>query len=344
MNRLPLVASFAAAALVAALAPANVRVALAAPAPSASPTIAPTDVPTATPTPEPTPRPHHLTVTPVPLRPKLPRPSPKPTPSPSPTPSLTPSPSPSPSPAGKAPHATAAPKPSATPQAAATSTPSPAPTATPSPKPTRAPRVSPSRKASPTPPPEAQTASPETITIPTPEPTARPTPPAQPTVPQSLADPGVQNTLHRNIRELAQLGWLAGTWRAHSFTDLGDGRSRDAGMNTYVFGLTLHNRWFFGADGKASDFLYITYDPFAHHWVLLRFQDNPSYGIWLSDAGWKGNRIVFESSFSTANGRQYHRRLTIIHKDARDFGLYDEEQLPNGSWTSDDAIELTKIQ
>jgi len=159
---------------------------------------------------------------------------------------------------------------------------------------------------------------------------------------QTLSDPSVQSIVHRPIRQLSQISWMAGTWRASNSEHIGVGRMRYLGLNTYVFGFTMHGRWLFGADGKASDFLYITYDPFAHRWVLARLQGNPSYGIWLSQAGWKGNRIVFETTLSYANGHAYHRRLTIIHKDARTFGIYDEEQLPDGSWTADDAVELTK--
>jgi hypothetical protein len=190
--------------------------------------------------------------------------------------------------------------------------------------------------------PEATPAGP--APIPTLGPTAPPLVPFQPSVPQSLRDPNVQSVLHHDIRQLSQIAWMAGTWRARNIQEMGDGRPRDVGMNTYVFGFTMHGRWLFGADGKADDFMYLTYDPFAHRWVLMRFQGNPSYGIWLSDGGWKGNRIVFETTFSYANGREYHRRLTIIHKDARTFGIYDEEQVPDGSWIADDAVELTKQQ
>lgn len=181
---------------------------------------------------------------------------------------------------------------------------------------------------------------------PTPIPTAKPTPrpiaPEQPTVPDSIDDPTVRGIIARPIRELGQFGWLVGTWHAHDVEEHADGTSRDRGLTTYVFGTTMKGRYIFGADGKASDYLYVTFDPFARHWVLVRFEENPSYGIWISETGWQGNRIEFLSNVSYANGRQYRRRLTIIHKDARTFGIYDEEQLPNGSWTPDDAVELTR--
>ncbi len=180
--------------------------------------------------------------------------------------------------------------------------------------------------------------------IPTLAPTEPPITPLQPSLLQTLSDPNVQSVVHHSIRQLSQISWMSGTWRAHNSERVGVGRSRDLGLNTYVFGFTMHGRWLFGADGKASDFIYITYDPFAHRWALARLQGNPSYGIWISEGGWKGNRIVFETTFSYANGHPYHRRLTIIHKDARTFGIYDEEQLPDGSWTADDAVELTKQQ
>lgn len=190
----------------------------------------------------------------------------------------------------------------------------------------------------------APTPTPTALTtpIPTQKPTPRPVAPFQPTVPQSLEDPNVQAILHRSIRQLSSFGWLNGTWRAHNVEELGNGRQKDLGANTYVFAQTMKGRWIFGADGKASDYFYLTYDPFAQHWTLVRMNSNPSYGIWISDSGWHGNSIDFTSSYSYANGRQYRRRITIIHKDARTFGIYDEEQLSDGSWTGDDAVEFTK--
>ena len=159
-----------------------------------------------------------------------------------------------------------------------------------------------------------------------------------------MDDPNVIGIIGRPIRELAAFGWMIGTWRAHNVEQLPDGKSRDLGLNTYIFALTMKNRWLFGADGKASDEFSITYDPFARRYVLVRLEGNPSYGIWVSGAGWRGNSIVFTSNFSYANGRQYRRRITIIHKDARTFEIFDEEQVPDGSWTADDAVELTKQQ
>ncbi len=159
-----------------------------------------------------------------------------------------------------------------------------------------------------------------------------------------MSDPNVINIIARPIRELSHFGWMSGTWRAHNVEELPDGKRRDLGINTYIFAFTMKGRWLFGADGKAQDEFYITYDPFANRYVLLRIEGDPSYGIWVSESGWRGNAIVFTSNFSYANGRQYRRRITIIHKDARTFGIYDEEELPDGSWTADDAVELTKQQ
>ncbi len=340
MNRFPLAASLVAAALVAALAPASPQ---ATPEPPGAPS----------PTPSATYRPHHLTVTPVPLRPRLPRVTPLPIPTPAPTPAPTlepteaPTPEPSPTPGRRRGRATAAPVPPVptfAPTPVPTLLPPPEPTPIPTARPTRAPRrhaPTPSPTAPPTQTPAPETPAPiGTLPLPTEPPLA----PAQPSVTQSFEDPRVQSIIGRPIRELSQIRWMTGTWRARNSENLGAGRSRSLGVNTYVFGFTMHGRWLFGADGKASDFMYITYDPFAHRWVLMRFQGNPSYGIWLSESGWKGNRIVFVTTYSYANGRAYHRRLTIIHKDARSFGIYDEEQLPDGSWTADDAVELNKEQ
>jgi len=207
----------------------------------------------------------------------------------------------------------------------------PAPTPTPSPTPSPVPTAVPPVTAQPT-------------VIPTARPTPRPVAPFQPSIPQSLEDPNVQSILHRQIAQLSQLSWMTGTWRAHNVEELGDGRQHDLGLNTYVFAPIMKGRWMFGGDGKGTDFFYITYDPFAQRWTLVRLNETPAYGIWISDRGWRGNSISFTTTYSYAVGRQYARRLTIIHKDARTWGIYDEEQLSDGSWTGDDAVELTKQQ
>jgi hypothetical protein len=228
----------------------------------------------------------------------------------------------------------------------ATPTPTPSPTETPTPPPDFR-RKGGKARETPIPSPElteASAAMPAAATIPTQRPTPRPLAPFQPTVPQSLIDPNVEGILRRPIRQLSEFGWLTGTWRAHNVEEIGDGRQIDLGINTYVFAQTMKGRWIFGADGKASDYFYLTYDPFAEHWTLVRFSSTPAYGIWTSERGWHGNTIEFTSNYSFAIGRQYRRRITIIHKDARTFGIYDEEQLSDGSWTGDDAVELTKQQ
>jgi len=237
-----------------------------------------------------------------------------------------------------------------------TASPSPSPTPSPTPRFRRrgAPTPAPSPTPEPTPKPPEPTISMSRNTdsrpnalptvIPTQRATPRPIAPYQPTIPQSLEDPNVQAIIHRSIAQISTLGWMAGTWRAHNVEELGDGRQRDLGVNTYVFAATMKGRWIFGGDGKATDYFYLTYDPFAEHWTLVRINGNPSYGIWISERGWRGNSIEFTSSYSYANGRQYNRRITIIHKDVRTFGIYDEEQLSDGSWTGDDAVELTRQQ
>jgi hypothetical protein len=159
-----------------------------------------------------------------------------------------------------------------------------------------------------------------------------------------MSDPNVKGIIARPIPQMSQFGWMTGTWRAHNVEELSDGRSVDLGMNTYVFAETMKGRWIFGGDGKATDYFYVSFDPFAQHWVFVRLGPNPAYGIWVSSAGWHLNTIQFTSNYSYVNGRQYRRRTTFIRKDARTFGIYDEEELPNGAWTADDAVELTKQQ
>lgn len=250
------------------------------------------------------------------------------------------SPSPSPSPYATD---TGAESPSASP----TPTPSPTPAARGVRRPLRRPRVTPAPPATPTsaPQPTAEPATPAPTPVAplvTPAPPRPQTQPQEPTIPQALADPRVRESLSRPIGELARFAWMAGTWNARDIVQLPGGRTRDLGLNTYVFAETMKGRWLFGADGKAKDELYITYDALAGQYVLVRIEADPSYGVWVSRSGWTGNQIAFTSSGAYADGRLYRRRVTIVRRDARSFSIYDDEQLPNGVWLPDDEIELTK--
>ncbi len=268
--------------------------------------------------------------------------SPTASPSAAPVPVETPSPSPSPS---RNRRRNVKPEPTETPAPTAEPTLAPEALPTASPEPTAAPRRTPVRPAER----PLETNPPDQgdgfqTPIPTQPPTPRPIAPVQPSIPDSLDDPNVQSILSRPIPQLSQFGWMTGTWGAHVFEDHGEGSQRDLGKNTYVFATTMKGRWIFGGDGHGSDYFYITYDPFSRHWALTRMNGNPAYGIWISYAGWHQNRIQFDSTYSWVNGRQYHRRLTLIHTDARQFSLFDEEQLPSGAWLADQTIQFTKQQ
>jgi len=312
LKSLPIVASLLVAACAgAALAPARV-VAQQRPALLAQYEPSVTAAPTQTPVPAPE-RPPGLF---GPHRHPAKGPSPTPSPAPSPTPSPSPSPAPRATPRPPVVTPTPGPIPTATraPQKIRT-----VPSATPAPLPTRPPS---------TPVPIA-TPAPLRLATPAPHPSGalQPSGGLPPTILQSAKDPEVQRILRDPIDKLAQFSWLVGTWR-----------TRD---DTYIFAFTMKNRWIFGADGKANNYLYLTYDPFAHHFVLNRLENNPSYGIWTAD-GWQGDKMVFLSDAAYADGHPYHRRLTILRETARTFSIHDEEQLPDGSWTSDGTIELTK--
>jgi hypothetical protein len=157
-----------------------------------------------------------------------------------------------------------------------------------------------------------------------------------------MNDQRVTNMVSAPISELVLFDWLKGTWRSHTLEQLPTGGSRDLGMNTYVFAPVLNGRWIFGASGHSDDEFYITYDPFARRYLALRIQGDPSYGLWISYDGWRGNKIVFVSNDSTAFGRSYVRRMTIEHPSTRAFDIIDEEQRPDGSWSTDDVLEMNK--
>jgi hypothetical protein len=157
-----------------------------------------------------------------------------------------------------------------------------------------------------------------------------------------MNDQRVTNIVSAPISELVLFDWLKGTWRSHTLEQLPTGGSRDLGMNTYVFAPVLNGRWIFGASGHSDDEFYITYDVFARRYVALRIQGDPSYGLWVSYDGWRGDKIVFISNDSTVFGRPYVRRMTIEHPSARAFDIIDEEQRPDGSWSTDDVLEMNK--
>ncbi len=157
-----------------------------------------------------------------------------------------------------------------------------------------------------------------------------------------MNDQRVTNMVSAPISELVLFDWLKGTWRSHTLEQLPTGGSRDLGMNTYVFAPVLNGRWIFGATGRSDDEFYITYDVFARRYVVLRIQGDPSYGLWVSYDGWRGDKIVFISNDSTVFGRPYVRRMTIEHPSARAFNIIDEEQRPDGSWSTDDVLEMNK--
>jgi hypothetical protein len=161
-------------------------------------------------------------------------------------------------------------------------------------------------------------------------------------IPQAMRDPNVLRNLAHPIAELSTFGWMTGTWSARNVREIPEAKTHDLTVNTYVFAFTMKNRWIFGADGKAKDEFYITFDPIARQYVLVRLEADPSYGIWVSSQGWRGNGIVFTSEVSYAYGQPYRRRVTIDHVNGRTFTIFDEEQLPDGSWSADDAMELTK--
>ena len=255
--------------------------------------------------------------------------APVPSPAPTDTPVVsTPTPSPS---------ATATPPPAAA--TAPTILVTPVPVVTPSPQASATPAPPPPAIASPAP---AAPVTPSPIASPSALPVPRPFATGRRTVPDSMNDPRVPDMIAHPIPELVLFDWLKGTWRSHTIVNLPAGAARDLGTNTYVFAYVLKNRWIFGATGRADDEFYITYDPFARRYALLRIEGDPSYGMWVSYEGWHGNRIVFASNVSSKIGRPYVRRITFDRKDVRTFDILTEEQTDDGSWITDDAIELTK--
>jgi hypothetical protein len=195
---------------------------------------------------------------------------------------------------------------------------------------------------------DTPSATPAPTNTPAPVPSATPLPEVRPfvaghrTVPESMNDQRVSSMVSAPISELVLFDWLKGTWRAHTLEQLPTGGSSDLGMNTYVFAPVLNGRWIFGASGHSDDEFYITYDVFARRYVALRIQGDPSYGLWVSYEGWRGDKIVFISNDSTVFGRPYVRRMTIEHPSARAFDIIDEEQRPDGSWSTDDVLEMNK--
>lgn len=217
-------------------------------------------------------------------------------------------------------------------------------TASPTVEPTVAPTIEPT--VAPTVEPTAEPTIAPTLE-PTLEPTVAPTtnaPSEPPTIPDLLADPDAKRILRAPIAQLSSVGWMAGTW--HSIREVVRTSKfvpQAKASGTYVFAYTMKGRWLFGADGRAVDFIYLTYDPFAEQWVLARLDRSPSYGIMTSRDGWRDNRIAFTSDLAYAGGTIRRRRLTIVRRSNAAMTFLDEEQRADASWVLDGRTELTKL-
>ncbi len=135
---------------------------------------------------------------------------------------------------------------------------------------------------------------------------------------------------------------MTGTWSAFDPKKPAAGKNRDRSVDTYVFAFTMRGRWLFGADGKTTDYFYVTYDPFTERWLLVRLQANPAYGVFVSEKGWEDDRIAFTSSFSSVNGRPSRHRVTIVRVDARHAVISDEEELDGGAWVLRGTLDFVK--
>ncbi len=158
---------------------------------------------------------------------------------------------------------------------------------------------------------------------------------------QALTDQAIRASFARPIAQLARIAWMTGTWNARVIRHIGPHRER-SDASTYVFAPTMHGRWLFGADRRASDYVYITYDPLGNHWTLVRLEANPSYGTFVSSDDWRADRITFTSVAAFADGRPHGRTTTILKRNAHSFVIYDKERLADGTSLLDDIVTLEK--
>jgi chorismate-pyruvate lyase len=237
------------------------------------------------------------------------------------------------------------------PSAAAAASAAPAPSTTTSPLASPAARLESTPKPTPaavasaaSSPPAVATSAPSSApstAAPSPKPTAALRITDPPSLLATLADPETRPLLGGPIRQLTQIGWMQGTWNARDIRYRVSGKPAIA-ANTFVFAYTMKGRWIFGTDGTLTDFIYLSYDPLGERWVLVQLEKYPSYGLWTSTDGWSGGRISFEGEPSSALGRFFRRRFTLIHRGPGRMAIVAEEQRPSGEWITDERIELSK--
>lgn len=154
--------------------------------------------------------------------------------------------------------------------------------------------------------------------------------------------------LARPVPQLAQIAFMAGTWRCHvrSFAT-GTARAHDFGQTTYTGTFLMRNvlngqkSWLQLADVRRRDLSFITYDPLAKQWVVTGIEWPVSYGVGTGTM--IGNRLIVTSDV-TVFGRRYHLRSTYIKHSNDAFTLLNEEQRPDGSWLRDDEYDYVRVK
>ena len=170
---------------------------------------------------------------------------------------------------------------------------------------------------------------------------------ASPYVPIYQAMPP-RAVLARPVPELEYIAWMAGAWRCHTHSfAVGSTPSHDFGESTYTAKMVMRNAlnrqrtWLQLADSASRDLSFITYDPMTKHWVVTGIEWPVSYGTSVGTI--VGNKIVVIGD-ATVFGRQYRLRQTYTKLSNDAFKIFNEEQLPDGTWMPDDEYDFVRLK
>jgi hypothetical protein len=94
-------------------------------------------------------------------------------------------------------------------------------------------------------------------------------------------------------------------------------------------------------DGVQQDQTWTTFNPAIRRFVTATVDVTGNSVRADSQAGWRGNRLVFEANVEIV-GEKAMLRQTLTRRSDRQFAFYNEERLPDGTWAPLDAYVFTK--
>lgn len=157
-----------------------------------------------------------------------------------------------------------------------------------------------------------------------------------------------KDSFKKPVPQLKEIAYMSGTWRCHVHAfAVGSAPARDFGEKTYVGKFIMHNPlngeqpWLQIEDEDHRDLSFISYDPLAERWVVTGIEWPVTYGAQTGKM--EGNKLVVAGKV-TVFGRDYLIRATYTKHSDDAFTIFNEEQLPNGSWLPDDEYDFVRVK